>query len=120
MNLSISSKEFNLIGGKSIMKRERNLKEFAISLKKLMSERKNSVEDFANDADISKSFAYRLLQQTRRPSRNHVLILGITMGLTVKEINYWLELTGHDLMTKKNVPIREKEMKLSIAQQCFR
>lgn len=90
------------------MKREPNLKEFSISLKKLMRDRRMSITDFAYKTKISTSFLYRLLDQKRRPSREHVAILGIRMKLSVEEINCWLELTGHEPLEKKKVPIMEK------------
>jgi hypothetical protein len=92
------------------MKQDNNLRAFAISLKNEMRSKQIDIEDLAFKADLSVSFVYRLIQRTRRPSRDIVIILGIKLGLTIDKINEWLEFTGHRQIKKKKVPITQKKI----------
>lgn len=68
--------------------------QFSTCLKKLLTERHVSVEEFSKAALISRSFAYQLLQGKRLPERNKIIRMSLELKFTFEECERLLKLAN--------------------------
>lgn len=67
---------------------------FCTRLYELCEERQLSFSEVQRDCGITKSHFYNFANGTRLPKKYHVIRIGVTMGLTVEELNELLKLAN--------------------------
>ena len=60
----------------------------------------NNIEEFIEDntEDIKNNYAYQIFSGSKKPSRNKVLALSISMGLDTDATNRLLKLSDHSIL----------------------
>ena len=70
-------------------------------LYQLMEEKEKTIPDLIADACISKSYAYQFLNGERLPGRDIILRIGLSMSLSMDEIQRLLTLAGKSILYPK-------------------
>lgn len=77
---------------------EKNDPSFHAYLNKLMEEYQYYAPDLVVGACISKTYVYQFINGERLPGRDIILRIGLTMGLTLDEIQRLLTLAGKSVL----------------------
>ncbi len=76
------------------------------NIKKALGEiifaRNLEIQEFADKVGISKAFAYQILNGSRRPTRDKLIVIGLKLFVTIDELNNLLLSAGKKRLYAKN------------------
>lgn len=84
-----------------IAKQERTT--FGTYLNELCDQYQKKLSNVINDCVLSKSYIYKCFNDDKNPSKEAVVKIGVTLGITIDEMNKLLKCAGHKELYPKKV-----------------
>ena len=72
--------------------RENGCPEFLALIEELMNEKGISRSEFIKRMDVDRSYGYQLLNGIRRPTRKHIIQMGLLLGLDIESFQRLLKI----------------------------
>lgn len=75
---------------------------FSLTFQTFLKQYQLKKADVIRDSNLDRTYAYQIINGTRRPSRDKVLALGIAASFTIKEIRRLLECAGAAILYSRS------------------